>query len=84
MIVRVDGHYSHIECDEKGCHEQNPPMAVMTQNHGLSGCGWSVAPGRHMCPKHYFSDALAQGPQERTASEQAKIDRKREKRNVGA
>lgn len=82
MIVRVDGQYSHIECDYPDCGERSPPPAVMTERHGLSGCGWFVGTrqpnlGKHRCPKHHDDDVPAQGPQERTAKEQAKLDRRR-------
>jgi hypothetical protein len=82
MIVRVDGYYSHIECDVSGCGEKSPPQSVMISKHGLSGCGWFVGTrqphlGKHRCPAHYDADAPAPGPQERTEKQQAKLDKKR-------
>jgi hypothetical protein len=78
MIVRVDGEYSHIECDAVGCGRKSPPASVLIEKHGLAACGWHVFPGRHMCPDHFTDPAPAQGPQERTCEEQDKLDAERD------
>ena len=77
MIIRIDGEYSHIECDVKGCPERSPPADVMYKRHGLTGCGWFLDHrGAHRCPKHYDTPALAPGPQERSTRQQQHLNKK--------
>jgi hypothetical protein len=79
MIVHVDGEYSHIECDKKGCGQKSPPAAVLIAKHGLTGLGWSIHPGLHKCPTHFYDDVEPQGPQRRTRKQQDRLDGKAKK-----
>ena len=78
MIIRVDGVYSHIECDVKGCPERSPPAEVMVRKRGLAGCGWYLdGRGAHRCPAHYEANSTpTRGPQERTTRQQRNVDQK--------
>lgn len=76
MIVHVDDKYSHIECDFPKCGVKSPPAKVLLANHGLACMGWRIQPGLHVCPTHFYEDVKPQGPQRRTAAQQAKLDKK--------
>jgi len=77
MIVRVDGDYSHIECDVRGCGRRSPPAAVMLEHNGLVGCGWYVDHrGSHRCPIHFNTPVPARPLRERTTARQKIVDRK--------